>query len=178
MLIIHSSAALSTNESTSDEFFSDVKDKFLTEQQRSALILIGQAKFSVLFWDIYNSKFYSSTGHYEVADAKQTLLFEITYLKDISQQELIERTVEQWQHLGLPAKKYQGYIQPLQEIWPDISKGDSLALLVSNQGNQFYFNNHYIGHVDDKEFSQHFLDIWLSRKTSQPKLRRSLLGEK
>jgi hypothetical protein len=64
----------------------------------------------------------------------------------------------------------------LEKIWPDIKEGDSLSLYVSNNKSTFYFNNDLIGEIEQQEFSQLFLDIWLSKNTSEPKLRLELLG--
>ena len=138
---------------------------------------VGQAKFSLLFWDIYDSKLSTSSGRYPVRSDKQSVLFEINYLRDISQQELIERTVEQWQHLGMSQREYASYIPLLEQMWPDIQAGDSLALLIDARGNRFYFNNKFIGDIRPPQFGPRFLAIWLSVNTSQPKLRQQLLGE-
>lgn len=136
---------------------------------------VGQTTFSVLFWDIYTSKLQTSTGRYPLQDNAQSLLYQIEYLADISSKDLIQRTVEQWQHLGVPEETYQPFVPELAQLWPDIRDGDSLALLVRQQRSAFYFNGNYIGDIANTEFSGLFLDIWLSEKTSQPKLRQELL---
>ncbi|MGJ8682511.1 chalcone isomerase family protein [Paraglaciecola sp.] len=137
---------------------------------------VGKTQFSVLFWDIYNSTLYTKTGRYSDINTSSPLVFEIEYLKDITAEDLIQRTIQQWQHLEYSETSYQAFISPLRSIWPDIKSGDKLALLVQNEQSFFYFNNAQIGLVPGKEFSQMFLDIWLSPKTSQPKLRNELLG--
>jgi len=136
---------------------------------------VGRAKFSFLFWDIYNSILYTKSGHYLPEKPSPYLLFEIEYLKDITATDLLERTIEQWQHLSLTETQYAQFIPVLEGIWPDISAGDKLALFVQNDQSTFYFNGVKIGFVEQKEFSKLFLDIWLSKKTSQPELRDELL---
>lgn len=137
---------------------------------------VGNATFTFLFWDIYNSRLFTKTGEYD-ENSDQDLLFKIKYLKDISADELIKRTVEQWQHLKYDESKYQHYIPKMKAIWPDIKSGDSLTLYRKNQTTLFYFNNEEVGNINDKRFSNLFLDIWLSNNTSQPKLRKQLIGE-
>ena len=137
---------------------------------------VGKAKFSVLFWDIYNSALYTKSGSYLHQNSAESLLFKIDYLKDITTEDLIERTVQQWQHLEVPESTYTPYISKLKAIWPNISAGDSLTLLVDNGKSVFYFNNEKIGAITAQEFSRLFLDIWLSPATSQAKLRSQLLG--
>lgn len=138
---------------------------------------VGSALFSVLFWDIYNSTLYTESGKYNKDDSQQPLVFKIDYLRDISRDDLIERTIEQWQHLDISEKEYLQFLPLLTEIWPNISAGDSLTLLIKDQKSFFYFNDIYIGHVEDESFGPLFLSIWLSPKTSQKLLRKKLLGE-
>ncbi|WDE04189.1 chalcone isomerase family protein [Thalassomonas viridans] len=143
---------------------------------KSQLVLVGQAQFSVLFWDIYQSRLYTSSGQF--SRDEKPLLFEINYQKDISRRELLSATIEQWQHLAVAEQDYQQYIPRLEALWPDISAGDSLTLFSDHRGSYFYFNGNYLGRITDAEFAGLFLDIWLSPKTSRPRLRQDLLGIK
>lgn len=137
---------------------------------------VGSAKFSFLFWDIYQSILYTPSGRYLAGQSAEPVLFEIEYLTDISRDDLINRTIEQWQHLNISPSQYSPYIPKLKAIWPDIAAGDKLALLVSEQQATFYFNSAYIGAIAEPQFSEFFLAIWLSENTSQPALRSKLLG--
>jgi hypothetical protein len=156
-----------------DDIKPDTLNNILTEQ---VYIPVGQTTFSVLFWDLYKSKLLTTSGKYPIELTDEKLLYQINYLTDISSKDLIERTVEQWQHLGVPRKNFERYLPTLKKIWPDIKEGDSLSLYVSNNKSTFYFNNDLIGEIEQQEFSQLFLDIWLSKNTSEPKLRLELLG--
>lgn len=161
--------AASQNNSVIDKLPKDLKQLNFNE--------VGRAKFSVLFWDIYKSTLYTKSGQYQADNSPCSLIFEIEYLKDITAQSLLERTIEQWQHLGISATEYQQYIPLLKAIWPDISSGDKLALLVEGHRSIFYFNQLKVGIIEQKGFSQLFLNIWLSPNTSEQKLRTQLLGD-
>lgn len=139
--------------------------------------MVGKAKFSVLFWDIYNSTLYTKTGGYLHNNSPESLFFEIEYLKDITAEDLLERTVQQWEHLKVPESMYSKYLPVLKTIWPDISSGDKLTLFVQNKQSVFYFNHEKVGGIAEANFSKLFLDIWLSPETSQAQLRKELLGE-
>lgn len=147
----------------------------LEDSFRSELFLLGQAKLSVLFWNIYNSKLYASSDNFDVKNIEQVTLFEINYLRDISKKDLIDKTIEQWSHIGVTSSTFGDYLPLLNQLWPNISKGDSLSLLVRKYQSTFYLNNQLLGTISDKGFGKNFLDIWLSEKTSQPKLRQQLL---
>jgi hypothetical protein len=138
---------------------------------------VGSAKFSVLFWDIYNSTLYTESGSYLHKSSPDSLIFEIEYLKDITTDDLVDRTVQQWKHLDIAESEYSKFVPTLKAIWPNISSGDKLTMLLHNKQSVFYFNDVRVGGIEQKEFSKLFLDIWLSPKTSQTKLRSQLLGE-
>lgn len=158
-------------------FESHRSDKSLADIKNSDFKLIGKTSFSVLFWDIYQSELRTSTGNYPINFAEESLLYEITYLMSITKQDLIERTVEQWEHLKIPSSTYKKYISLLDSIWPNIRKNDTLTLVVSANKSVFFHNGTLIGDIQEKHFGQVFLDIWLSEETSQPKLRQELLGD-
>jgi hypothetical protein len=140
-------------------------------------VATGESTFSLLFWDLYKSKLMTTTGDYPISINDEKLIFCIEYLTDIKSKDLIERTIEQWQHIGLKESEYQKYVITLEAIWPNIKEGDSLALLMQKEKSVFYFNDKYLGTIDDPNFGQMFIDIWLSKNTSQPSLREELLGE-
>jgi hypothetical protein len=139
-------------------------------------VQVGETTFSFLFWDLYKSKLQTTSGKYPLEHDNDNLLYQINYLADISSADLLMRTVEQWQHLGIEVERYQVYLPVLEKIWPDIEDGDTLSLHVNNNRSVFYFNNYFIGEIEQSEFSQLFLDIWLSENTSEPELRLELLG--
>ena len=138
---------------------------------------IGEAKLKVLFWDVYNSSLYSKTGKYEEEQFPQAL--KINYLIDIDADELIERTQEEWQKLGIKQVTFSEWIPLLTNIFPDIKKGDTLLLSVSeNQQSEFFFNGKTIGKISDKTFGKSFLRIWLDKNCSYPKVRNKLIGSR
>lgn len=157
-----------------DEFINTVVEQ---QVKNIAFKKVGEAKFRVLFWDIYKSRLLTSNGTYSEKAPKLPVLFEIRYLRDITSKDLIERTVEQWQHVGKKESEYSDFVQQLEELWPNIKKGDQLSLLAGNNGSEFFHNGESIGVIESREFGALFLSIWLSEKTSQPKLRNQLLGK-
>ena len=138
--------------------------------------IVGETTLSFLFWDLYTSKLLTTSGNYPIDTVTEKLIFEINYLTDITKNDLIKHTVEQWQHLQILEKDYQQFVPQLIKIWPDITKGDTLALLINDQVSVFYFNQNYIGSIESPEFGQIFIDIWLANNTSKPTLRLELLG--
>ena len=174
IILLLASAALSVAKADSNI----IPDLLSEDFKQSTYKEVGRAKFSVLFWDIYNSTLYTKSGDYLHENFPESLLFKIEYLKDISADDLLKRTIEQWQYLQIPKSQYSPFIPKLKAIWPNISAGDSLVMLVENNKSVFYFNDRKIGVIQEPEFSRLFLDIWLSPETSQTQLRAQLLGKK
>lgn len=137
---------------------------------------VGQGVMSWLFIDIYQISLYSQSGDYQPLHYPQALT--IHYHKSIDQQRLIDATMEQWQQQNLDATLYQPWLSRLQRIWPNIENGDRLTLYVSKSGkSDFYHNQLLLGSIDNPAFSEAFLGIWLAKNTSQPSLRKQLIGE-
>ena len=139
------------------------------------LKIVGEAKLKVLFWDVYNSSLYSKTGEYQAEQFPQAL--KINYLRDINAEDLIERTQDEWEKLGIKQVTFSQWIPLLTNIFPDIKKGDTLLLSVSeNQQSEFFFNGKTIGKITDQTFGKSFLRIWLDENCSYPKVRNKLIG--
>ena len=66
----------------------------------------------------------------------------------------------------------------MNQIWPEISKGDQLGFWIDELGHgNFFYNQTWIGAVSEPEFSNAFIKIWLSEKSSYPELAKKLRGE-
>jgi len=138
---------------------------------------VGEARLKVLFWSIYDSRLYAPGGTYE--RGKRPLKLEIEYLRDISAEDLVKRTGEEWESLGVTHERQNEWMQQLLTLWPDINKNDVLALELDNDSDAtFYFNGERLGRIEDDDFGQHFIDIWLSPETSRPRVRLGLIGGK
>ncbi|WP_377110705.1 chalcone isomerase family protein [Pseudoalteromonas sp. R86517] len=135
---------------------------------------VGEARMEYLFWDVYDATLYTRSGSYK--QGAHPVKFTLTYLRDFAAKDIVKATKEQWLHLGksdLSAK----YADKLFALWPDIKKGESLSLQTSLNGQAtFYHNDKKLGEITDSQFANQFLAIWLSPNTSEPALRKQLLG--
>ncbi|WP_235188600.1 chalcone isomerase family protein [Catenovulum agarivorans] len=147
----------------------------------SGLIKQGEGTMSVLFWDLYSAEYYLPSKTDSAVALPQVL--KITYLRDIEKDDLVKATLEQWQHIELNHANQTNWLQKLTQIWPDISKKDTLLLRIEQDGSSHFYHQSAndrqlkkIGSITDTEFGTSFLAIWLSPKTSRPDLRAQLLG--
>lgn len=135
---------------------------------------VGEARMEYLFWDVYDAVLFTPRGSY--SEGIHPVKFKLTYLRDFDAKEIVKATNEQWKYIG-KTELVNKYNSKLLSIWPDIKQGDSLTLITNEQGmSTFYHNDEKIGEINELQFSSDFLAIWLDEKTSEPKLRKQLLG--
>ncbi len=138
---------------------------------------VGRGEMSVLWFNLYQASLLTPTGEYRQGD--YPLKLDIRYQRDIEADDLVNATVEQWQHLNFSEQQILVWQQELLGLWPDVTDGERLAFecLSADSGN-FYFNGELLGNVSSPGFAQAFLAIWLSENTSRPDLRAQLMGDK
>ncbi|SEG11547.1 chalcone isomerase family protein [Marinobacterium lutimaris] len=133
---------------------------------------VGQARFSLLWLDIYDARLFSADGSYRPGEAP--LLLELTYHRAISSRELVDETLNQlegrFERAAVPGE--------LNDLLPSVDDGDQLAFYLRADGaGAFYFNGKYLGELDDSDFNRAFLDIWLAPDSEYPELTRRLKGK-
>lgn len=144
-------------------------------EQAPVLAKCGEAKLSVLFWDVYESTLYTPDGIYE--SGVRPLRLEIRYLRDIKGIDLVKQTGKEWRDQGLEDPRHTIWLGELLSLWPDVSKGDVITLDLDESGiARFSFNDDTLGSITDPDFGRDFAGIWLSPNTTRPELRAALIG--
>ncbi|MFB2773706.1 chalcone isomerase family protein [Shewanella xiamenensis] len=141
------------------------------------LVEVGRGEMDWLWFNLYKARLMMPTGQYQQGVYPQ--LLDIEYYRDIDAADLLEATADQWRHLGYADSDIGRWLNLLKGIWPDVTPGDHLSFkIIDANQSQFYFNQQPLGLIQEPQFAQAFLAIWLSTKTSRPSLRAQLLGEK
>lgn len=136
---------------------------------------VGNAHLKVLWFSIYKAELQSPSGEFLGFDS--SLLLSLDYKRNISKKDLIKETRKQIKPFA-PQAKLAPWIEQLENIWPDIAKGDQLRFWIDAEGKgHFFYNQNWIGSLDEPGFSAAFIQIWLSPDSSYPKLARKLRGE-
>ncbi|MFM9862891.1 MAG: chalcone isomerase family protein [Micropepsaceae bacterium] len=92
--------------------------------------------------------------------------------------ELVERTVEEMAKVSpaTPKDALARNSAALSQAFPAVKDGDRItAMYVPGQGTRFFHNGAPTANIADSGFADPFFGIWLSPKTSEPKLRAGLL---
>lgn len=134
---------------------------------------VGTAQLEVMWMDIYHASFWSDSGNWKATPYALSL----TYDMGFSASELAERTATEMQGVSsLSQAACAHYAAQLKTLWPDVQKGDRITALAQGNDTVFFHNGRKLGHLAGTEFMQAFFGIWLSPQSSQPAMRRQLLG--
>lgn len=104
------------------------------------------------------------------------LAIKLTYKRTISSDAIVAASVDEMRKLAVADKTQLGIWRvQMQKLFPDVRPGDQILGVYDGQGARFFYNDKFIGAIDDTEFARAFFGIWLNIKTSAPDLRAALL---
>ena len=136
---------------------------------------VGKARLSFLFWDVYDAQLYAPQRTFS---PDGTYALSLRYLMDFSGPDIAERSVDEMRGQGYRDKQQlDRWLVEMLTIFPDVKEGDELVGVRSLTGQSYFLHNgNVIGAVTDPLFADAFFGIWLAPNTSEPKLRKQLLG--
>lgn len=137
--------------------------------------VMGKGKLSVAFWDVYDIALYAPDG--KLSDARPFALT-ILYMRDLRGNDIADRSVQEMRQQGYKDEiKLSAWNAQMKNIFPDVENGTVLsAVFIPEKETIFYNKDKQIGVIKDAKFTRLFSNIWLGEKTSEPDLRRKLLG--
>lgn len=136
---------------------------------------VGEGRLSVFIWDVYDATLYAPNGDW---NTERPFALELSYLMNLEGKKIADRSIEEIRNQGFDDEiKLADWHSQMRSIFPDVGEGVKLIGVYTKEGESVFFkNNETIGRVTDPEFGKAFFDIWLSEKTSEPGLRKKLLG--
>jgi Chalcone isomerase-like len=110
--------------------------------------------------------------------ASQPLALALVYARKLVGEQIASRSIKEMQRIGSFTDAQGARWQAaLSQLFPDVAAGDRLTgVQRPGQSARFFLNGQYRGEVADPEFARLFFGIWLSPRTSEPRLREQLLG--
>jgi hypothetical protein len=140
---------------------------------------VGSARLRVFGFQIYDATLRAQSDFRADNYEREPLSLEIAYLRDFDNTAIAERSLKEMRNVGsFTDSQAAQWLARMVQIFPDVKKGDRLiGEYTPDQGIRFVLNGRNIGDVRDTEFARLFIGIWLSPRTSEPQLRRELLGQ-
>lgn len=154
------------------------KDVYANEAIRGAIAnpaIVGEGTLSVAFWDLYDATLYAPDGKW---DPSKPFALSIRYFRDIEGKAIADRSVQEMRKQGFQDEvTLAAWNAQMKNIFPDVQDGSVLsAVFIPGKHTVFYAGTQPIGTIKGDAFGHRFFDIWLSEKTSEPGLRKQLLG--
>jgi hypothetical protein len=137
---------------------------------------VGSGTLNFLVWNVYTATLFAPFGDWR-QDAPYAL--HIRYHMDLAGEDITDRSIEEMRRQGLADQETIDLFRDrMAAIFPDVTDDTTLTGIRDNSGKTlFYENGQLIGDIREPEFAERFFAIWLSPETSEPRLRRRLLGE-
>lgn len=146
--------------------------------QLPSITFTGQG--SLRFWGlaVYDAVLFTPAGVRPESLLRQPLALTLTYKMGFSGQSIAQRSIEEMQRLGRgSSSQHMAWRTRMQTVFPDVARGDQLTgIHLPGQGARFFFNDLFVGQIDDPVFSEAFFSIWLDPNTREPSLREALLS--
>jgi hypothetical protein len=137
--------------------------------------LVGEYRYRFAFFSVYDAKLYAPDGKF---DFNKKFALKLEYLIGLKGKKIAKRSVMEMKKQGFGYKdKLNKWLKVMESIFPDVKDGDYIMGIKDDNGYaRFYSKGEIIGVVKDREFARQFFNIWLNEKTSEPKMRKKLLG--
>ncbi len=141
------------------------------------LQLAGQGKLTWFGFHVYDAALYASSRFAAADPAAHAFVLELTYARRLDGKSIAEASRDEIARLGFGTEAQRGrWHEQMLAIFPDVQRGRRLAgVNLPGTGARFYFDDQFIGAVDDPDFARAFFAIWLDERTRAPQLRDSLL---
>ena len=137
----------------------------------------GTSRLRFLAWDVYDISLWTDSRFEPANFIKFPFALELTYLRAIKGFDIATQSIKEMQRLGPISKSQENqWLVHMQAAFPNVQPGDRLSgLHQPGQRVRFFHNGSLRADIEDAAFAPFFFGIWLSDKTSEPRLRSELL---
>lgn len=137
--------------------------------------VVGRGVLTYVFLDVYQVSLYAPQGRF---DPQKPFALSLQYFLSIKGEDIADRSIKEMRKQGFKDKeKLATWNDQMKSIFPDVKKGTVLTgVYIPGEKTIFYNGDKIIGVIKDDVFGKQFFGIWLNEKTSEPELRRTLLG--
>jgi hypothetical protein len=155
--------------------FTEAKAADVVKSHFPEASVVGSARLTYLFWDVYDATLYAPEGKWS---SNQPFALRLDYLRSLDGEEIAKRSTKEIRQQGFNNEvKLAGWYSQMRTLFPDVNNGSTLTgMYRPNQPTRFYSGDTEIGVIHDPEFGKWFFGIWLSENTSEPAMRKKILG--
>lgn len=141
---------------------------------------LGGLRFRYWGFHVYDAQLYGGAAFDAARAPAQRLALSLTYARDFRALDIIGRSLQEIDRQApTGAERGPRWGALLTSVLVDVQAGDRLTG-IHDPGRQpcasFFHNGRPTGELSDDVLAERFFGIWLSPRTSQPAMRRALLG--
>ncbi|HSN17117.1 MAG TPA: chalcone isomerase family protein [Gammaproteobacteria bacterium] len=136
---------------------------------------LGAGKLTFLFWKIYDIALYASGAQWQ---PQRPYALAVVYARGFTGAEIADEGVRQMRRLGYAdGRDLERWRADMLQAFPGVAPGDRVAAVWLPPGDlQVYIDDKMTAEFKDPAFATAFFGMWLDPRTSEPALRRALLG--
>lgn len=140
--------------------------------------LIGKQRLTYWGFQVYDARLWALPGFKRDNITGQPFALELAYLRDFDALDVAERSITEMRRSAtISEAQAKTWIAEMMRVYPDFKRGDRVTgINRPGVGAAYLVNGKSTGEIRDAEFARLFFGIWLSPKTSEPKLRSALLA--
>ena len=140
--------------------------------------LSGRSRLTVWGFDVYDASLWVAPGFTADKLTAQPFALELAYLRNFTNTDIAERSLSEMRRLAsISDVQAKAWTAAMTRVIPNVKKGDRITgIYRPGTGVVFLVNGKPAGEIMDAEFARLFFGIWLSPKTSEPKVRSALLA--
>jgi hypothetical protein len=140
--------------------------------------LQGQGKLRYFGLLVYEARLWVGTGFAADRYENQTFALELQYAREFEGHAIAKRSiVEMRRSFSVEDAQAQTWQAAMVRAFPDVAPGDRLTgIHIPGAATRFFHNGQPTSAVADAQFARAFFGIWLAVTTSEPALRRQLIG--
>lgn len=140
--------------------------------------LQGSGRLTFFGLHVYDARLWVKESFRTEDFVKQPLAIELEYARTLYGKLIAERSIAEMKKVGeVTAEQSERWLADMTRLFPDVAKGDRITgVQVPGEAARFFLNGKARGEVRDAGFTALFFGIWLSPRSSEPKLRQALVA--
>jgi hypothetical protein len=140
--------------------------------------LQGFGTMRFLGMPIYDACLWSRAGFDASRYESQSFALELRYARKLDGAAIAKRSIAEMRRSGdLDDRQADAWQAAMTRAFPDVAAGDRLTgVYAPGEATRFFHNGRPTQAVADPAFGRRFFGIWLAGTTSEPSLRRQLIG--
>ncbi len=144
-----------------------------------AAILQGRGTLRFFGLAVYEARLWAAAGFDPERYPAQPFALELRYARALAGPAIAERSIVEMRRSGeIDDEQARRWQQAMTRAFPDVVAGDRLTGLSQPDGStRFFLNGQPTASLVDAAFTRRFFGIWLAPTTSEPSLRRQLIGQ-